>query len=65
MRESAPRFEWQQGYGAFSMSPGKLREAKNYIAYQEEHHKSRTHEEEFLMLLDGAGIKYDPREVFD
>jgi hypothetical protein len=39
--------------------------SENYITHHEEHHKRRTYEEEFLMLLDRAGIKYDPREVFD
>ncbi|HEX5243611.1 MAG TPA: transposase [Tepidisphaeraceae bacterium] len=65
MRKSNRHFEWQQGYGAFSVSPWKLREVKSYIANQEEHHRTRTYEEEFLMFLDRAGIKYDLHDVFD
>src|SRR5438132_3386533 len=32
-------FEWQGGYADFSVSQSKLRDVKEYIAGQEEHHR--------------------------
>lgn len=60
----APGFEWQNGYGAFSVSPADRDRVRQYIATQEEHHRTRTFEEEFLSLLKNAGIEYDPKFVF-
>ena len=39
-------FSWQAGYGAFSVSSGKIDIVKNYIANQKEHHKKRNYQEE-------------------
>ncbi len=57
-------FSWQQGYGAFSVSPSQLPIVKKYIEDQERHHKKRGFEEEFVSLLRSCGIDYDPRYVF-
>jgi putative transposase len=35
-----------------------------YIANQEEHHRRRSFEEEFVALLKKCGIQYDPKYVF-
>lgn len=35
-------FHWQNGYGAFSMSPSNVDAVKAYIEKQEEHHRHRT-----------------------
>ena len=49
-------FQWQSGYGGFSVSE-KLRDAVyQYIAHQEEHHKRHTVQDEFEVLLKNAGI---------
>jgi putative transposase len=40
------QFEWQDGYGAFSVSPQNVEMVRNYIKKQEEHHKKKTFEEE-------------------
>jgi REP element-mobilizing transposase RayT len=55
--EKTTRFRWQPGYGAFTVS--------HYIATQEEHHKKKTFEEEFISLLERHGIAYDPMFVFE
>lgn len=60
----APGFEWQNGYGAFSVSPTDRDRVREYIANQEEHHRTRTFEEEFLLLLKSAGIEHDAKFVF-
>ena len=52
-------FAWQDGYGAFSVSPSLLDKTKNYIIRQEEHHKKITFREEYKMFLDRHGIEYD------
>jgi putative transposase len=57
-------FFWQEGYGAFSVSPSQLEVVKRYIQNQEIHHRKRTFEEEFIALLQGCGIGYDTRYLF-
>ena len=58
------KFAWQDGYGAFSVSPSQLARTTAYINNQKEHHRKRTFEEEFIQLLDKHGIAYDKRYVF-
>jgi len=61
----APKFEWQPGYAAFSVSESQAATVKQYIDNQEEHHRSRSFEEELLAMLERHGIEYDPRYVFE
>jgi hypothetical protein len=65
MNEQGFDFAWQIGYGAFSVSASHLEKVKAYIRNQREHHKKRSFEEEFLLMLKKAGIPYDPKTVFD
>lgn len=58
-------FHWQNGYGAFSVSPSNVEQVKTYIANQEEHHRKRTFQEEFRLMLERHGIEYDERYVWD
>ncbi len=58
------RFSWQEGYGAFSVSPSQVPAVKKYIGNQEIHHRKRSFEEEFTALLRNCGIKYDEHFVF-
>ena len=58
-------FEWQAGYGAFSVSESRNEAVRKYILNQEEHHRKRTLEEEFIELLQKHNIEYDQRYVFD
>lgn len=64
MSENGPAFSWQQGFGAFSVSPSQVPAVKQYIRGQAEHHRKRTFEEEFLLLLKKSGVDYDPQYVF-
>jgi putative transposase len=57
-------FAWQGGYGAFSVSPSLVPAVQNYIRNQEEHHKKRSFEEEFRLLLRKSGIAYDEEHLF-
>jgi putative transposase len=58
------RFSWQEGYGAFSVSPSQVPAVKKYIGNQEIHHRKRSFEEEFTALLRNCGIRYDEHFVF-
>ena len=40
-------FFWQRGYGAFSVSPSQLEAVLQYVESQQEHHRTRTFQEEY------------------
>ena len=63
--EGVPRFAWQSGYGAFSVSRELLSVVENYVRSQEEHHKAWTFQEEFLRLLREHDLTWDDRYVWD
>ena len=58
-------FHWQNGYGAFSVSPSKVPEVRRYIDNQDEHHRKLTFQEEYRAFLERHGIAYDERYVWD
>ena len=58
-----PEFSWQEGYGAFSVSPSQAPAIKKYIGNQEQHHRNRSFETEFTTLLRKCGIEFDERYV--
>lgn len=57
-------FAWQQGYGAFSVSPSQVAAVRKYIENQAEHHRKQSFEEEFTTMLKRCGVEYDPQFVF-
>lgn len=57
------RFEWQEGYGAFSVGISQENATIAYINSQEEHHRTHSFEEEFLAFLRRHHIEYDSRYV--
>ncbi|MGB7837811.1 MAG: transposase [Terrimicrobiaceae bacterium] len=59
------RFYWQRGYGAFSVSPSQLDALLRYVETQEEHHRSRTFQEEYREFLRKHGVEYDERYVWE
>jgi REP element-mobilizing transposase RayT len=58
-------FAWQRGYGAFSVGPSDLNALLHYIDNQEEHHKTRSFQDEYRAFLMKYGIEYDERYVWD
>ena len=58
-------FSWQRGYGAFSVGPSDLDALRNYIDDQEEHHRTRTFQDEYRVFLTKYGIGFDERHVWD
>jgi len=58
-------FFWQRGYGAFSVSPSQLEAVLKYIDMQQEHHRTRSFQEEYRELLRRHGVDFDERHVWD
>lgn len=58
-------FFWQRGYGAFSVSPSQLDTILQYVETQEEHHRTRTFQEEYRELLRRRDVHFDERYVWD
>lgn len=56
-------FEWQEGYGAFSIGWSQVNATLAYIAKQKEHHRKRDFQSEFVAFLKKHRIDYDPRYV--
>jgi REP element-mobilizing transposase RayT len=58
-------FAWQTGYGVFSVSESNVSEVSKYIANQEQHHRKRSFQEEFVAFLRRNRIAYDERYIWD
>jgi REP element-mobilizing transposase RayT len=61
---SLKNFAWQEGYGAFSISASQVPEVAVYIAGQEEHHRIKSFQEEYLSFLKENNVEYDERYVW-
>ena len=59
------KFNWQEGFGAFSYSKSSVDSVVKYILNQEEHHKKKAFKEEYLDFLQKFEIKYDPKYLFE
>ena len=58
-------FAWQRGYGAFSVGRSDLDALLHYIDTQEEHHRSRTFQDEYRTFLAKYEVEFDERYVWD
>lgn len=58
-------FYWQRGYAMFSVSPTHLVDAEKYIRNQEEHHRTKSFQDEFRSFLERYNIEYDEQYVWD
>jgi REP element-mobilizing transposase RayT len=59
------KFEWQGGYGVFSVSESSLDIVRRYIQNQKTHHKDRKFKEEYKLLLDKHKVDYKEEFLFD
>ena len=59
------RFSWQLGYGAFSIGISQKESLIVYINNQEEHHRTRSFQDEYRDFLKKYGIACDERYVWD
>lgn len=58
-------FSWQRGYACFSVGPADVDPLCKYIDGQEEHHRSRTFQDEYRMFLKKYGVDHDEAYVWD
>ena len=58
-------FEWQEGYGAFSIGISDVERTTEYISHQPEHHQKMDFKTEFRAFLKKHEIEYDERFIFD
>ena len=58
-------FAWQSGYGAFTVSASQADKVRHYIERQQEHHRHRTFQEEFVAFLKAHDIEYDEQYLWD
>ena len=58
------KFQWQDGFGAFSYTKKDINDVINYIKMQEQHHHKKTFLEEYALLLEEFEIEYDDRYLF-
>ena len=59
------RFQWQNGYGAFSYSKSHVPNVIRYILNQEAHHAKRSFREEYLDMLRKNEVEFDERFIFE
>jgi len=59
------KFQWQEGYGAFSYSHSALDKVITYINNQKEHHKKRTFKHEYLEFLRKYEIEFKDEYLFE
>ena len=63
-RLTKSKFNWQDGYGAFSHSVSQINQVVQYIHTQQEHHGKHTFLEEYVKMLKDFKIDYDERYIF-
>jgi len=57
-------FQWQDGYGAFSVGASQIPILRAYLARQTLHHQERSFEEELVTILEKYGVEYDPKYLW-
>lgn len=51
------KFQWQEGFGAFSYAESEIRNVVRYILNQKAHHRKVTFKKEFDGLLERFGVE--------
>ena len=59
------KFEWQAGFGSFSVSASQVKNVIRYIERQEEHHQKQTFNDEYVQFLKDYEIEFLPKYIFD
>jgi len=58
------KFQWQEGYGAFSYGHSQVNQVYNYVINQKEHHKKRSFLDEYKEFLKRFEVPFDERYIF-
>lgn len=64
-KNGVPRFYWQSGYGAFSVSASSEKDVSAYIANQAERHRKLSFQDELREFLKKHRVEWDERYVWD
>lgn len=59
------KFQWQEGYGAFSYSHSHINKVYDYILNQEQHHKKKTFKQEYLQFLKKFEVEHNEKYLFE
>jgi len=59
------KFQWQEGFGAFSYAQSQLDAVIAYINNQEQHHLVKTFKDEYLELLQKFNVEYNDKYLFE
>ncbi len=62
--KSMPRFSWQSGFAAFSISPNRISEVREFFSHQDVYHRSVSFLDEYRQMLAGAGIEFEEKDLF-
>ncbi|BDQ03949.1 IS200/IS605 family transposase [Ignavibacterium sp.] len=60
----AGKFNWQDGFGAFTYAKSQIDAVVKYILNQPVHHKKKTFKEEYIEFLEKFNVEYDPKYLF-
>jgi REP element-mobilizing transposase RayT len=59
------KFNWQLGFGAFTIGQSQIDKVVKYILDQERHHKKKTFREEYIAFLKAYKVEYMTEYIFD
>ena len=59
------QFSWQEGYSIFSVSWTHAALVKRYIENQEEHHRVKTFQEEYRLIMKRYKVEWDEKYIWD
>lgn len=62
---SKTKFNWQDGYGAFSYSRSHIDKVVKYIKIQEMHHLKISFADEYKGFMKKFGVEYDEKYLLD
>lgn len=58
-------FQWQAGFGAFSIGQSQIEAVRTYISKQKEHHQTEVFEDEYRKFLEKYEIDFDDKYFLD
>ena len=59
------KFNWQDGFGAFTYSKSHIDSVVKYVLSQPVHHKKQSFKDEYLLMLQKFEVDYDPKYIFE
>ena len=58
------KFEWQTGFGAFTVNQSGVNNVVDYIKNQEKHHRKKSFREEYIDSLNAYEIDFNSEYIF-